>query len=120
MVHPDQINSQWPHPEASTVSSRVKGGWVWGTAPAFPLPYPACRESVVGAQLSPGEALEGAGDSQRLQLGLTQVFVCTAGTRETELTLGLSHENAMRAELPLKIPACCTKPRGPLHTLNQP
>ena len=60
-------------------------------------------------QLSLGESLEGAGGSKRLQLGLTQVFVCTAGTRETELTLGLFHENAMRAKLPLKIPASCTK-----------
>lgn len=90
---------------------------MWETATALPPAHLACRESAVGAQLSLGGSLEGAGDSQGLQLGLTQVFVCTAGTRETELTLGLSHENAMRAELPLKIPACCIE-RRTFHKLN--
>lgn len=70
---------------------------MWNTAPAPPLLGSlGSRKSGVRAQLSLGGSLEGAGDSQGLQLGLTQVFVCTAGTRETELTLGLSHENAMR------------------------
>lgn len=69
-----------------------------------PTSHPA---GVSSLQLTLGESLEGAEDAQRLQLGLTQVFVCTAGTRATELTLGLSHENAMRAKLPLKIPVSC-------------
>lgn len=38
-------------------------------------------------------------------------IVCTAGTRGTELTLSLSHENAMRAKLPPEISAPCIELR---------